>query len=159
MAGWRVGAVVGEKEIIDNILTYKSNMDSGMFKPIQEAACIALGLGNEWINSLNDQYNERKKVACTIFDELNIEFESDGAGLFVWGKIPNSRLDSDAFSNELLTQTRVFITPGHIFGDQGNQYLRISLCSTLDDMNDALKRIKQSFKLEASIINDQILSR
>jgi len=146
MAGWRVGAVVGAKPYIDTIMTFKSNMDSGMFKPIQEAAAIALDLGQDWIDNLNAQYADRKKAACDIMSLLGCSFREDGAGLFVWGKIPENIGDSESLANKLLFQSRVFITPGHVFGSQGTQYLRISLCSTVEDMKAALYRIQTGFK-------------
>ncbi|HMU05529.1 MAG TPA: aminotransferase class I/II-fold pyridoxal phosphate-dependent enzyme, partial [Saprospiraceae bacterium] len=130
---------------IDTIMTFKSNMDSAMFKPIQEAAAVALNLGQDWIEALNNQYAERKKAACDIMSLLGCSFQEDGAGLFVWGKIPENAGDSEALANKILYQTRVFITPGHIFGSQGDQYLRISLCSPVEDMNAALYRIQTGF--------------
>ena len=142
MAGWRVGAVVGSKAYIDTIMTFKSNMDSGMFKPVQEAAAIALGLGSKWITSLNVEYAERKKAACAIMSALGLTFDEDGAGLFVWGKILEPNVDCDTLANKILYESRVFITPGHIFGTQGNRYLRISLCSTVAEMTQALQLIK-----------------
>lgn len=146
MAGWRVGAVVGAKPYIDTIMTFKSNMDSGMFKPIQEAAVVALNLGQDWINTLNAEYAVRKKVACDILSLLGCSFKEDGAGLFIWGKIPKQAGDSETLANKLLYDTRVFITPGHIFGSQGDQYLRISLCSPVEDMQAALYRIQSGFE-------------
>ena len=142
MAGWRVGAFIGSKSYIDTIMTFKSNMDSGMFKPVQEAAAVALTLGKGWIDHLNGKYRERKEAACAIMDELDLKYESDGAGLFVWGKIRDPHINSETLANTILYETRVFITPGHIFGNQGDQYLRISLCSSIDDINAALTRIK-----------------
>lgn len=147
MAGWRVGAVVAAKEYIDTILTFKSNMDSGMFKPVQLAAIEALNSPYEWIENLNFVYLNRKKIACDIMDLLNLDYDINGAGLFVWGKIKDSNLDAESFSNQLLQLTRVFISPGHIFGTLGSQYLRISLCSSEDDMKAALYRIKTGMNL------------
>jgi aspartate/methionine/tyrosine aminotransferase len=142
MAGWRVGAFIGAKPYIDTIMTFKSNMDSGMFKPVQEAAATALTLGKDWIDDLNHKYQCRKEAACDIMRTLNLEFDSNGAGLFVWGKINQTNLDAESLANKILYENRVFITPGHIFGDQGSNYLRISLCSPIEDMEAALYRIK-----------------
>ena len=142
MAGWRVGAVVGAKPYIDTIMTFRSNMDSGMFKPIQEAAAVALGMGIDWTENLNMQYQKRKDAACDIMEYLQLEHDKNGAGLFVWGKIRDSKIDSEALTSKILYDSRVFITPGHVFGSQGEQYLRISLCSPVDDMHAALDRIK-----------------
>jgi LL-diaminopimelate aminotransferase len=145
MAGWRIGAVIGGKPYIDTIMTFKSNMDSGMFKPLQEAAIVALGLGQNWINELNQKYLKRKHIACDIMKTLGLEYETDGAGLFVWGKITNPAIDGDSLSDRLLYEKRVFITPGHVFGNQGNRFLRISLCSPEEDMLAALYRIQTGF--------------
>lgn len=153
MAGWRVGAVIGAKPYIDTIMTFRSNMDSGMFKPIQEAAAVALGMGRDWIENLNSQYQQRKDAACDIMDYLQLEHDKNGAGLFVWGKIKDLNLDSEALANKILYDSRVFITPGHIFGSQGDQYLRISLCSPVEDMHAALDRIKIGSEKYSSSLN------
>jgi LL-diaminopimelate aminotransferase len=150
MAGWRVGGVIGTKPYIDTIMTFKSNMDSGMFKPIQEAAAIALGMEQSWVDGLNQAYQERKEAAFRILDVLGLTYEKDGAGLFVWGKIIDPNLDANMLADKLLYDFRVFITPGHIFGSQGNQYLRISLCSPVQDMEAALYRIKTGFSTTKS---------
>jgi aspartate/methionine/tyrosine aminotransferase len=159
MAGWRVGAFIGSKPYIDTIMTFKSNMDSGMFKPVQEAAAVALSLGKEWIEDLNEKYLERKEAACEIMLELDLEFDTDGAGLFVWGKIKENNLDSETLTNQILYDSRVFITPGHIFGANGDKYLRISLCSSKDDIKLALQRIRQGLitdNVENSHLNTNI---
>ena len=149
MAGWRVGAFIGGKSCIDTIMTFKSNMDSGMFKPVQEAAAVALALGKDWIDDLNARYQERKDAACNVMSELDLDFSRDGAGLFVWGKIKDVSMDSETLANKILYDSRVFITPGHIFGPHGDRYLRISLCSSKEDMLAALYRIQTGFHLEA----------
>ena len=142
MAGWRVGAVAGAKPYIDTILTFKSNMDSGMFKPIQEAATTALGTSDQWINDLNNEYLSRKKSALALMDDIGVECDPNSAGLFVWGKIKNHSITSEQLSELLLHQSRVFITPGHVFGSQGHHYLRISLCSPVEDIEAARYRIR-----------------
>lgn len=147
MAGWRVGSVIGAKPYIDTIMTFKSNMDSGMFKPLQEAAAVALMQGQDWIDSLNKQYLPRKEAAMAIMDALNLTYDDDGAGLFVWGKINDEHVDGDVLADEILYKARVFITPGHIFGSQGDRYLRISLCSTVKDMEAALDKIKSNLAI------------
>jgi LL-diaminopimelate aminotransferase len=148
MAGWRVGAVVGAKPYIDTIMTFKSNMDSGMFKPVQEAAAIALGLEQDWIDLLNKEYKLRKDAAIEIMETLGLECDKNGAGLFVWGKIMDGSISSDTLSDQILYKSRVFITPGHIFGNQGDQYLRISLCSPVSEMEAALYRIKTGYQAQ-----------
>ncbi|MBK9734864.1 MAG: aminotransferase class I/II-fold pyridoxal phosphate-dependent enzyme [Saprospiraceae bacterium] len=154
MAGWRVGAVIGAREYIDTIMTFKSNMDSGMFKPIQEASAAALELGQDWIKNLNEVYKERKVAACNIMAALRCSYDETGAGMFIWGKIPMELKDSDAFSDQLLKDTRVFITPGHIFGSKGLRFLRVSLCSSAEDMKAALYRIKTGFNMNDYVLND-----
>jgi aspartate/methionine/tyrosine aminotransferase len=141
MAGWRVGAVVGKKEYLDNILKFKSNVDSGMFKPIQKAASKALSLGNDWFDRINDIYKERKIEAQIILDILDCDYNECAVGMFVWAKIPHYMISAEVYSEEILLNTKVFITPGHIFGSNGERYLRISLCSTKEEMKEARERI------------------
>jgi LL-diaminopimelate aminotransferase len=144
MAGWRVGAVAGKKPYIDAIMTYRSNMDSGMFRPVQEAAVTALGLGKDWIRSLNAVYLKRREIACSLYSQLDLEFDRDGAGLFLWGRIKGGYSSAEAYSEYLLNTHRVFITPGHIFGTNGEHYLRASLCSPEEDFIEAINRIGKS---------------
>ncbi|NNE27719.1 MAG: aminotransferase class I/II-fold pyridoxal phosphate-dependent enzyme [Saprospiraceae bacterium] len=144
MAGWRVGAVIGHEDYISTIVKFKSNMDSGMFRPIQVAAAKALALGEEWFEALNLTYRKRYHEARKIFDHLNIKYETNGAGMFLWGRVPNE--NGVFWSDLILKQTNVFITPGIIFGSQGDKYLRISLCSKPEAFAKALERIK-SLKL------------
>ncbi len=142
MAGWRVGAVAGDKYYIDTILKFKSNMDSGMFMPIQIAAIEALGQDQSWFDYLNGIYAERKKVAITIMENIGCTPLLDGAGMFVWASIPTDIKDAETLADEILYESKVFITPGHIFGDVGMRYLRISLCSDVEQLNNALQRVK-----------------
>jgi aspartate/methionine/tyrosine aminotransferase len=142
MAGWRVGAVAGDKYYIDTILKFKSNMDSGMFMPIQIAAIEALGQDQSWFDYLNGIYAERKKVAITIMENIGCTPLLDGAGMFVWASIPADVKDAETLADEILYESKVFITPGHIFGDVGMRYLRISLCSDVEQLNNALQRVK-----------------
>lgn len=141
MAGWRVGAVVGKKEYLDTILKFKSNVDSGMFKPIQKAAAQALSLGQDWFDELNATYSKRKLEAQIILDILDCDYNEDAVGLFVWAKIPDNISSAENYSDEILEKTKVFITPGHIFGSNGERYLRISLCSKEEEIREARKRI------------------
>ncbi len=144
MAGWRIGAVTGEKKYIDEIMKFKSNMDSGMFKPAQKAAVAALNMPTSWFDSLNEIYTKRKVIATKILKASGCEIASEGAGMFVWAKIPSSYNHAEILSNEVLNKARVFITPGHIFGSKGNEYLRISLCSDEAQLDIALERIIQA---------------
>jgi LL-diaminopimelate aminotransferase len=142
MAGWRVGAVTGQKAYIDEILKFKSNMDSGMFKPIQRAAIAALGMDNSWFTYLNDIYKKRKQIASKILEAAGCKIASEGAGMFVWASIPDQYNHAEDLSEIILHQGKVFLTPGHIFGDKGNRYLRISLCSDEATLETALARVK-----------------
>jgi aspartate/methionine/tyrosine aminotransferase len=142
MAGWRVGALCGDKQYLDLVLRFKSNMDSGMYKPIQMAAAKALELDNDWIKDLNVQYSQRKNVAIEILQLLNCKWNKNTASLFVWGELPHVHADDIKFVDEVLTKARVFLTPGSIFGTKGEGYLRISLCSPLEDIKEARDRIQ-----------------
>lgn len=143
MAGWRVGAMVGRKEYLDNVLKFKSNVDSGMFKPIQKAAAFALGLGKDWFDSLNEIYAKRKVEAQIILDILDCEYSEEAVGFFIWAKIPENIKSAEVYSDKILKEARVFITPGHIFGSNGERYLRISLCSKEEEIREARKRISE----------------
>ena len=142
MAGWRVGILCGAKDRIDEVLRFKSNMDSGMFLPVQLAAAKALGLGKEWYDGINKIYKERKEKAFEILDLLKCTYDVTQAGMFVWAKVPLAFKDSFALSDEVLYNTNVFITPGGIFGSNGNNYVRISLCAPIDKFEEAIARIK-----------------
>jgi LL-diaminopimelate aminotransferase len=142
MAGWRVGMIAASELHINNILTFKSNMDSGMFLGIQEAAIEALNLGDDWYTSVNKTYKERRAVVWQIMDTLDCSYDKDQVGMFVWAKIPESIADVDVMINEILYQADVFITPGFIFGDNGKRYIRISLCAPVETLEKALERIE-----------------
>ena len=144
MAGWRVGILCGAKERIDEVLRFKSNMDSGMFLPVQLAAAKALGLGKEWYESINKIYRQRKEKAVEILELLSCTYDVSQAGMFVWGKVPSAFKDSFALSDEVLYNANVFITPGGIFGSNGNNYIRISLCAPIQKFEEAIARIKTS---------------
>lgn len=141
MAGWRLGWVAGKKEYIEAVLKVKSNMDSGMFLGLQHAAAEALKNGKEWFTSLNQMYGERKAVARKILDVLGCSYSEKQSGLFVWAKAPDSITDVEKWIDEILYGTKVFITPGFIFGEAGRRYIRISLCCTVETLNVALERI------------------
>ncbi|MTI39434.1 pyridoxal phosphate-dependent aminotransferase [Fulvivirga lutimaris] len=143
MAGWRVGMIAAKEQHINNILTFKSNMDSGMFLGIQAAAIEALKLGKDWYDSIDKIYKERRAVVWQIMDTLDCKYDKNQVGMFVWAKIPESIADVDVMINEILYQADVFITPGFIFGDQGKRYIRISLCAPVATFEKALKRIEQ----------------
>jgi LL-diaminopimelate aminotransferase len=141
MAGWRVGMMVGAKERVDEVLRFKSNMDSGMFLPVQLAAAKALSLGKDWYNQLNEIYKERRELVYNLLEELNCIFDKTQGGMFVWAKIPSNYKDGFQLSDEVLYNKNVFITPGGIFGSNGNGYIRVSLCAKADVFKNALERI------------------
>lgn len=146
MAGWRIGWVAGKKEFIDAVLKVKSNMDSGMFLGLQHAAVEALQSSDQWFTDLNKIYTDRRTAAHKILDVLNCSYERKQSGLFVWAKAPDSITDVETFIDEILYGTKVFITPGFIFGEAGRRYIRISLCSPVDKMNEAADRIEKFVK-------------
>jgi LL-diaminopimelate aminotransferase len=146
MAGWRVGMMVAAKERIDEVLRFKSNMDSGMFLPIQLAAAQALSLGKDWYNSINAIYAERREKVYELLDVVGASFTKNQVGMFVWASIPVNYADGYAVSDEILYKANVFITPGGIFGTGGNNYIRISLCGSVQRFEEAIERIKNSKK-------------
>ncbi len=142
MAGWRIGMVAGRKEYLDYLMRFKSQMDSGMFRPMQQAAVKALALGPDWYASVNDVYRQRKLVAHELLDLLGCTYDTDQSGLFVWARIPDSEPSEQALADRILEEKRVFITPGFIFGQQGHQYVRVSLCQPVEVIGKAIQRIK-----------------
>ncbi|MFT4533158.1 MAG: LL-diaminopimelate aminotransferase [Saprospiraceae bacterium] len=157
MAGWRVGALVGHQNMINTVMKFKSNMDSGMYKPLQLAAAKALSMGQEWMDSLNRVYASRKRIAQEIMEEIGAEYEEDKVGMFVWAKIKNSRLTSADFCDHILYNAKVFISPGHIFGSNGEGYVRISLCSDENTLRTALDRIRENVTGGQPTINNENL--
>lgn len=142
MAGWRIGMLAGKSYFIQNILRFKSNMDSGMFKPSQLAAAKALASPASWYKKLNETYGERRKVVYELMDLLECEYDTNQCGMFVWAKVPAKYQTSYELSDEILEKTHVFLTPGGIFGSQGEKYIRLSLCSKKEDFKEAIDRIK-----------------
>lgn len=144
MAGWRVGMLCGAKERIDEVLRFKSNMDSGMFLPVQLAAAKALTLGKEWQDEVNKVYKERRERVFELLKILSCKYSKEQAGLFVWAKIPAKYKSGYALSDDVLYNANVFITPGGIFGNAGEKYVRVSLCCTVEKISESIERIKKS---------------
>ena len=140
MAGWRVGMVVGKGEIIKSILKVKSNMDSGMFLGIQKGAVEALNSSKDWFKELNKAYVKRRKIVWEIFDIFGCYYNKESVGLFVWAKLPKGR-SAIEFTDQLLKEKDVFMTPGSIFGKNGKDYIRASLCVSEADLNTVLQRL------------------
>ena len=159
MAGWRLGWVAGKKEYIDAVLKVKSNMDSGMFLGVQHAAAEALKNGKEWFTALNKMYDERKQVAKQILDVLGCSYAEKQSGLFVWAKAPDQVADVEKWIDEILYGTKVFITPGFIFGEAGRRYIRISLCCTVEALKVAFERIEKFQKTNSKFQNQSNLKK
>ena len=173
MAGWRIGMVAADAEVIAQILKVKSQMDSGMFKPLQLAAVQALSQGPEWFRELNDEYCRRRVLAGEIFDMLGVTYDRNSSGMFLWGKVPMPDNSGDPrlreaqappsrgwhvtsiiqaseqeesvgqrLSDKILYEAGVFITPGFIFGKNGEDYVRISLCAKPQVLKRAADKIR-----------------
>lgn len=144
MAGWRIGMLIANETRIGEILRFKSNMDSGMFLPLQLAAAKALNLDKSWYTQLNEEYAERRKKVFEIMDLLDCQYSLDQVGLFVWAQIPSTYSDCYALSDKVLYDAKVFITPGGIFGTAGEQFIRISLCANQDTLDKAITRLTEN---------------
>ncbi len=148
MPGWRMAMAASNPQFIEWILRIKSNMDSGMFRPMQKAAVAALTTNSdEWHESHNiTLYAKRRALAEEIMTTLGCTFDKEQVGMFLWGKIPSRYKSSAEVADRVLYDARVFITPGFIFGSNGEQYIRISLCSKEENLQKALDRIKENIK-------------
>ena len=149
MSGWRIGMVCGAPELISEVLKVKSQMDSGMFKALQLAAVQALEQGQEWFDELNAEYSCRRERAGRIFDLLGAKYNPDTAGLFLWGRIDRKYATAamtagEALSERILHEAGVFITPGFIFGKNGQDYIRISLCAKPELLDKAFAKIEKA---------------
>jgi aspartate/methionine/tyrosine aminotransferase len=142
MAGWRIGWCIGNSEYIKEILKVKSNMDSGMFKPLQLAAAKALDLPASWFRNLNEVYKKRRVLAEEILEFLNCSFNPNQQGLFIWAKLPKGSVSTEKFIDNILHQHKVFLSPGFIFGTNGEGYIRISLCGNETLFLEAINRLK-----------------
>lgn len=146
MAGWRVGALFGAAERINEVLRFKSNMDSGMYLPVQLAAAKALSLGEDWFDTVNATYRERREKVFDLLDLLNCNYSKSQVGMFVWAHIPGNYKDCYQIADDVLYKANVFITPGGIFGTAGEQYIRISLCGSVEKFIEAIERVKKSLQ-------------
>ncbi|MFD2920084.1 pyridoxal phosphate-dependent aminotransferase [Terrimonas rubra] len=150
MAGWRVGMLCGSKERIDEVLRFKSNMDSGMYLPLQLAAAKALSLEQEWYDGVNKIYAERRAKAEELLQLIGCTIAPNQAGMFIWAKPKNVSANEHELGNggyvtdQVLYNANVFITPGGIFGSAGNDFIRVSLCSPVEKLEEAINRIKQT---------------
>jgi hypothetical protein len=142
MAGWRVGMMLGDADTIKELLKVKTQMDSGMFRGIQEAAIAALKADASWYDSLNEEYAKRQAVARRIMDTLGCKYDTAAGGLYVWARVPSG--EAKDWSDRILYNAGVFLTPGFIFGSNGAHYLRISLCANVPTLEKALERIQKA---------------
>ena len=142
MAGWRIGALLGKSEFLNPVLKFKSNMDSGMFLPLQLAAVEALSADTKWFEQQNVLYKSRQKLVFELLDLLGCTYDKAQSGMFVWAKTPNNVSSGYELSDQILIENAVFITPGGIFGSQGNEYIRISLCAKEEIFKEVIQRIK-----------------
>lgn len=143
MAGWRIGMLASNPTFVNWILKVKSNIDSGQFKPMMLAATKALQASPQWYATLNEEYARRRVVAEKIMTTLGCTFDANQRGLFLWGRIPEAAESAERICDDILYGARVFITPGFIFGSNGERYVRISLCATVENLNRALERITE----------------
>ena len=141
MAGWRVGMLMGNSKHISNVLKVKSNMDSGMFYGLQKGAIEALKCSKLWYLSLNSVYEQRRSLIWELATALNCTFDKNSSGLFVWAKLPHF-VRSDEFTELLLKNHHIFVAPGHIFGNNGEGYVRFSLCASIEIIEEAISRVK-----------------
>ena len=152
MPGWRVGLLATNAQFVQWILRIKSNIDSGTFRPLQLAAAQAYENSDDWHTQANvATYASRRKIAEAIMTELGCSFDPTQQGMFLWGKIPDSIANVEDLTERVLHEARVFITPGFIFGSNGERYIRISLCAKDEKMQEALKRIKETLPLVPSL--------
>ena len=143
MAGWRVGLLAGRADVLASVLRFKSNMDSGMFLPVQQAAVAALALGDDWFVELNATYRARRELVVELLRALGCAPAPGQVGLFIWAAVPPGYADGYALSDAVLAEARVFLTPGGIFGSNGQGYIRASLCQPVALLREALARVVQ----------------
>ena len=140
MAGWRVGMLLGATPILEEVLKVKTQMDSGMFYGIQQGAIAALKVSSEWFENMNEIYQKRRKLIWQIAEALDCTFDKNTSGMFVWAKIPGGK-KSEEVTDSILYDKDIFITPGTVFGSQGEGYIRFSLCVTSAIIKEAIARI------------------
>lgn len=146
MPGWRMAMLASNSQFIEWVLKVKSNIDSGQFKPMMLAAVKALQSPKDWYDNINKVYKQRRILAEEIMNVLNCTFDSKQSGMFLWGKIPDEYNGSEELADKILYEANVFLTPGLIFGSNGNRYIRISLCCDEAKLQESLNRIKSIIK-------------
>lgn len=151
MAGWRVGMALGRQEYLSAILAVKSNLDSGQLLPVQEAAIAALQNSDFWHTERNIVYAQRQQLAHLLLNQMGGTYQANQVGMFVWALVPKEVADVEAYLDELLYEQGIFLTPGKIFGSQGERYIRISLCAPAAQFKEAIKRIKSSQEINKEV--------
>ena len=142
MAGWRVGMLSGNAENIQAVLKVKSNMDSGMFFGVQQGAIAALNAPDSWFTALNVTYKKRRKLIEELATLMNATFDPNSVGMFIWAKLNDPSIAAEKYIDQILYEKDIFITPGTIFGSQGEGYIRFSLCVNEDQIRTAINRMK-----------------
>ena len=148
MAGWRVGMVVGAAPYLETIIKVKSNLDSGMFLPVQQAAVEVLRMSSDWHEQQNIRYQRRRELIRQLLDTRGCTWSPDTAGLFVWGKLPDDIADAETFVDQLLYSAGIFLAPGTVFGNNGKRYIRASLCAPEERIQQAIERIHQTMRVK-----------
>jgi aspartate/methionine/tyrosine aminotransferase len=143
MAGWRIGWVAGARDHIDVILKVLSNVESGIFRPLQEAAVTALRLPESWHAEVRAEYRRRREHGERLAVLLGCDVRPGQVGMFVWARIPDHASGAEAFADMLLDRAQMFITPGTVFGSGGERYIRVSLCSPAAVFEEALERVRK----------------
>ncbi|OUO50890.1 aminotransferase [Parabacteroides sp. An277] len=146
MPGWRMAMLASNAQFVQWILKVKSNIDSGQFKPMQYAAVEALNAPREWYERMNAIYRSRRALAGEIMDALGCRYDKNQVGMFLWGRIPDEVAGSEVLADDILYNANVFLTPGFIFGSNGNRFIRISLCCNQEMLSEALTRIQNRKK-------------
>ena len=140
MAGWRVGMLLGNKNLLEKVLKVKTQMDSGMFYGIQKGAIAALNISSNWFQRINKIYQKRREIIWKIADKLECSYDQNSSGMFVWAKLPQGK-NAEAMVDHLLYDKDIFVAPGTIFGTKGEQYIRFSLCVSEEKIKEALDRL------------------
>jgi aspartate/methionine/tyrosine aminotransferase len=148
MPGWRVAMLASNPQFVQWVLRVKSNIDSGQFKPMMLAAAQALQAPKAWYDRMNVVYSRRRKIAEEIMNVLGCTFDPKQSGMFLWGKIPAKYSGSEELADKILYEANVFLTPGFIFGSNGDRYIRISLCCKDEKLTEALNRIKIQIQID-----------
>ncbi|MDP4267300.1 MAG: aminotransferase class I/II-fold pyridoxal phosphate-dependent enzyme [Bacteroidota bacterium] len=153
MAGWRIGMMIAGEEIINAVLQIKSNVDSGMFRPLQDAAIAAFENDSSWHELRNKEYRERRELVFKMLDIMAFTYDPLQVGMFVWAKSPDYISNIEEYLDSILYNAGVFLTPGKIFGSNGERFIRVSLCSSKENIEEAMRRIMESENFKMGINN------